>query len=172
MKKMFFLVLMFFSACAFAEPSIDINITYEGSVMKVRETVCEWTPSLENGYAADENGCYYTTYRLDQPLYGYKFTPKMGALPQAAKAAYYIAFYDSTIPDGKSLHTYVIKDGQAVRSIEGIYHDRVLQGVALLKPGETLMLTSDEEQHYVFIYIITAIIAAVGVFAIVRRKNR
>lgn len=171
MRKVLFIICMFISAYAFAEPTVDVNITYEGSMMKVKETVCGWTPDLEKGYAADENGCFYTTYRLEQPLYGYTFTPKLGSLKEPYRLAYYIAFYDSTIPEEKMLHTEVMSDGKPLRTLEGLYHDRVMQGVAVLKGGETIRLTSDKEPHYVFIYVLTVIIAFAGIFAIVRRKK-
>ncbi len=171
MKKIMVFLVIIFSVCAFAETTLDVNITYEGSQMKVKETICGITPDLENGYAADADGCYYTTYVLDEPLYGYVFEPRTKDLPAGTRAAYYIAFYDSTIPEGKKLHTYVMNDGEKIRSVEGLYHDRIIQGVVVLKDGEYLRMTSDKEPPYIYIYIVTFIVVIIGVFFIVRRKN-
>ena len=170
--KIFFAFLLIISAAqAFASATIDINILHERSSFEVKETVCGWTPDPEKGYLADENGCFYTKYKLKAPVYGFDFTPRTRAVLQPARAAYYVQFLGPNIPAEEKLHAEIISGGEKVRDITSVFHDNTLQGTGILAKGETIRLYSDEEPSYAYIYIITVIIIIFGVAVIVRRKR-
>jgi len=165
-----FSFLILFTATAFAA-SLDINIIYEASRMKVKEKVCGVTPDLEKGYVETEDGCFKTSYELDVPMYGFTFEPRTLPDAELTKCAYYISFFDSAFPKTDLVTTEVYKDDKFVRKIENLVHERTFQGLALLKKGEHIRLSSKAEPSYTVIYIIAAIIVAIGMFFILRKRR-
>jgi len=150
---------------------LDINIIYEASQMKVKETVCGIVPDIENGYMEDENGCFFTRYELDVPMFGFVFEPKTAALSQPVRCAYYISFFDSAVPEKDMVKTAVYKDGKLVREVENLKHERTFQGLILLDKGETLHISTAREPSYTYIYIISVLVVIAGVIFILRRKK-
>lgn len=169
-KVAYFCFFILMTATSFAS-KLDINIIYEASTMKVKETVCGWQPDLSKGYIDAGEDCYETGYSLDVPMFGFTFEPISGPLPQAAKVAYYLSFFDSVVPEDDHVKTEVVSDGKAVRTIKGVKHDRTFQGLAILDAGETIRFTSKDEPTYYYIYIIAVLFVGVGAFLILRKKQ-
>lgn len=174
MKKLTFLCFFILLALSAFASTMDINIIYEASTMKVKETVCGWTPNLDKGYMETKDGCWQTRYNLKVPMYGFTFEPKSGAegVPADTKCAYYLTFFDAAFPKPNMLKTEIIHKGRSVRDIESFYHDRTFQGVVILGKDESIRLSSEKEPSYIIIYVISAIVVALGLFAISRRKRR
>jgi hypothetical protein len=169
-KAAYFCFFIFLTATSFAS-KLDINIIYEASSMKVKETVCGWQPDLSKGYIDAGEDCYTTGYTLDVPMFGFTFEPISGPLPQAAKVAYYLSFFDSVVPTDDHVKTEIIKDGSVKETIKGVKHDRTFQGLAILDAGETIRFTSKNEPSYYYIYIIAVLFVGAGVFLILRKKG-
>jgi len=161
--------LIIFSVSAFAA-KLDINIIYEASRMKVTETICGVTPDLEQGFIETEEGCFSTGYEVDTPMYGFVFEPKTISGVDETRCAYYISFFDAAFPKADLVKTEIVNDGKVVREIKNLVHERTFQGIALLKNGENLRLSSNKEPKYTIVYIIGALIVAIGVFFILRKK--
>jgi len=166
-----FFILLTLSSYASDSSKLDINIIYEASTMKVKETVCGWQPDLSLGYIDYDEDCYQTRYELDIPMYGFVFEPKSGPIPQAAKVAYYMSFFDSAVPKDDLVTTEVVKDGKVLKVIKGVKHDRTFQGLAILENGENLRFSSKQEPTYYTIYIIAIILVGTGAFLILRKKK-
>ncbi|WP_041229982.1 hypothetical protein ACMC5R_02010 [Deferribacteres bacterium DY0037] len=150
---------------------LDINIIYEASRMKIKETVCGWQPDFDLGYVESENDCYQTIYEIDVPMYGFIVEPKSTPLPQAAKVAYYLSFFDSAVPKDGHVKTVVLKDGKPVRTVTGIRHDRTFEGLVIMDKGESLQFSSKTEPSYTYIYIIAVIFVIIGSYFILRKRK-
>jgi len=149
----------------------DINGVYEASQMKVKEVLCGWEPDISKGYLLDEDDCYFTQYMLDIPMYGFTFTPKTTDIPDGAKLSYYFSFFDSATPDKKMFKTELISADGKSRVIEGLFHERTLQGLAVVKAGDKFVVSSDVEKSYLPIYVVASVVSLFGVFLIARRKK-
>ncbi|MCD8553183.1 hypothetical protein [Seleniivibrio sp.] len=172
MKNTIFFLTFLFAFNAFALGTLDINVIHERSSFEIKETICGWSPDPEKGFMPDGNGCFYTAYEMKAPLKGFSIVPRTGDVPQAARAAYYIQFLGPDLPAQENLHAEVTSGGKPVRSIDSVYHDNTLQGIAALETGEALRLYSDAEPSYMYIYVITVIIIILGMTFIVRRKDK
>lgn len=170
MKRIFFGVFLFLSAANLYASKLDINIIYESSEMKVKETVCGSQPDLEKGFMEDGEGCFFTQYTLDVPMFGFVFEPKSGAVQDVTKCAYYISFFDAVTPKEGFVKTYIVSDG-GVRKVDNLMHDRTFQGLLVLQKGETIRLATEPEPSYIYIYIIALAVLASGVYFIIRRKK-
>ncbi len=78
----------------------------------------------------------------------------------------YIFFFDSAFPKADLVKTEVVNKEGLVREVQNLVHERTFQGgIALLKKGgENLRLSSTKEPSYTIIYIIAAVIVAIGAF--------
>lgn len=170
MKKFaVFCLFIFFSVTGYSS-QLDINIIYEASVMKVKETLCGTEPDFDGGYILTENDCYQTMYELDEPMYGFSFEPK--TVPdENYKLAYYISFFDSAFPPEDLVKTEIIKEGEVLREVDNLVHERTFQGLLVLENGQTVRLSSAEEPSYMIIYVLAFIVVAGGAFFILRRKK-
>lgn len=169
-KVLFFCFLLNFSLLAYGA-GLDINIIYEGSVMKVKETVCGWEPDLSKGYLQTDDDCYQTMYQLDVPMYGFSFEPVSEVRADNVKFAYYISFFDSVIPKDGMVKTEVIKDGEVLREVKNLFHARTFQGLTILSAGETVRFSTEKEPSYIIVYILAAAVIAAGVFLIIRKRK-
>jgi len=170
-KKTSFFCFFIFIASAVSAAKLDINIIYEASRMKVKETVCGWQPDLSAGYVDAEDDCFMTRYELEVPMYGFKFEPVSGPVPTEAKCVYYISFFDSAMPKEGFLTTEVVSAGEGVRAVKNLLHNRTFQGLVILKDGETIRMSTEKEPPYTVIYVIAALFVAAGLFLILRRRK-
>jgi len=150
---------------------VDINIIYEASRMKVTETICGEMPSETGGYIETEKGCFQTRYELDVPMYGFSFEPKTLPSDEAVKFAYYISFFDSASPKKDLVKTEIVADGEVLREVENLVHERTFQGLLILEEGQTVRLSSEKEPSYMIIYVMAIILVAAGLTFIMRRKK-
>lgn len=171
MKNIIFMFIILWSVQVFASAEVDINIIHERSSFEVKETICGWTPDPEKGFLEDDNGCFYTTYKMDAPVYGFDFRPRMEDVLQPARVAYYVQFLGPNIPAEQKLHAEVTSGGNKNRDIVPIFHDNTLQGVGMLKTGENIRIYSDKEPSYIYIYVIAVVVIITGLTLIVRRRK-
>lgn len=150
--------------------TLDINILYEASSMKVKETACGFQPDLKTGYYENEDGCFEASYTLDVPMYGFTFEPKTKDVPADTKCAYYITFFDSAIPKDNMVKTEIAKNGKVIGRADNFMHDRTFQGVLMLGEGENIRLSSAKEPSYMYIYIAALIVIAAGLFFIWKKR--
>lgn len=171
MKKLFVFMIFLLFLDGFCEPSLDVNINYDPAGYRVKETVCGWVPDLARGYVADDNGCYTAVYISAQPTDKFSFTPISGPVPQAVKAAFYIAFYGNPPKDPKMLKCDIISGLRTIGKGNTVFADNTFQGVAILDKGQNIKLYSGERRSYTYVYVLIIIIVISAIFAAVRRKK-
>lgn len=171
MKKVTFFCFCLLIVVNAYSSKLDINIIYEASRMKIKETVCGWQPDLDKGYILADDDCYQTKYELDVPMYGFTVEPKSTPVPEDVRVAYYLSFFDSAIPKDDLVYTEVIKKDKVLRSVKGVKHNRTFQGLTLLKRGESIRFSSKAEPSYIYIYIIAVLSVSAGLFFIFRKKR-
>lgn len=171
MKKIIiFCFFIIFAVSGFAS-KLDINIIYEASRMKVKETTCGTMPTDLSGYIETEEGCFQMQYELEVPMYGFTYVPKTPPADEPTKLAYYISFFDSAFPRKDLVKTEVIENGKPVRELENFVHERTFQGLVVLEKGQSIRMSTEEEPSYIIVYAIFSAIVAAGLFFIIRKKK-